>query len=165
MNQSRLPGEETGMMRAVNQIDCPESASSEQQGGSATVCNSPDAARILIVEDDADICSLLVYTLERVRLNPVASTNCKSAWQILSGNPPDLVLLDWMLPDMSGLELTRHLRDTPQFAHLPIVVVSTRDRPQDRLAGLEAGADAYLTKQGLEARELVSLVARVGGGG
>jgi len=73
------------------------------------------------------------------------------------------VVTDIEMPGMDGLELARHLRATPQFAHLPIVVVSTRDRPQDRLAGLEAGADAYLTKQGLDAKSLVNLVARVCG--
>ena len=64
---------------------------------------------------------------------------------------------------MSGLDLTRTLRAEPRFADLPVIVVSTLDRPADRLEGLEAGADAYVSKQGLDARELVALVMRVGG--
>jgi len=67
------------------------------------------------------------------------------------------------MPGMNGYELTRHLRNIPQFSQLPIIVVSTRDRPEDRLEGLQAGADAYLTKQGLDAGELVDLVRRLSG--
>ena len=69
------------------------------------------------------------------------------------------------MPGMDGLALTRLIRDDPRFADLPIVVVSTLYRPSDRLAGLDSGADAYLTKQGLDARGLVSLVHRLGGEG
>ncbi|MCK5376541.1 MAG: response regulator, partial [Acidobacteria bacterium] len=76
----------------------------------------------------------------------------------------DCLVTDIEMPGMDGLTLTRMLRENPRLSDLPIVVISTRDRPADRLAGLEAGADAYLTKQGLDARELVGLVQRVGGG-
>ncbi len=75
------------------------------------------------------------------------------------------MVTDIEMPGMDGLGLTRAIRDDARFADLPIVVVSTLDRPADRLAGLEAGADAYLTKQGLDARELVALVYRVAGDG
>ncbi len=77
----------------------------------------------------------------------------------------DCLVTDIEMPDVDGLGLTRRLRGQPVHADLPIVVVSTLDRPSDRLAGLEAGADAYLTKQGLDVRELVTLIRRVGGGG
>ncbi|MEJ2190320.1 MAG: response regulator, partial [Acidobacteriota bacterium] len=76
----------------------------------------------------------------------------------------DCLVTDIEMPGMDGLTLTRTLRQDPLHGDLPIVVISTRDRPSDRLAGMEAGADAYLTKQGLHARELLSLVRRVGGG-
>jgi len=67
------------------------------------------------------------------------------------------------MPGMDGLELTRTTRGLPQLAQLPVIVVSTRDRPEDRLAALEAGADAYLSKKKLDAAELVALVRRLAG--
>ena len=76
----------------------------------------------------------------------------------------DCVVTDIEMPGMDGLALTRTLRQQPAHADLPVIVVSTLDRPAARLAGLESGADAYLTKQKLDARELVALVRRVGGG-
>jgi DNA-binding response OmpR family regulator len=70
---------------------------------------------------------------------------------------------DIEMPGVDGLDLTRRLRGQAEYSDLPVVVVSTLDRPSDRLAGLESGADAYLTKQGLDVRELVALITRVGG--
>jgi CheY-like chemotaxis protein len=75
----------------------------------------------------------------------------------------DCIVTDIEMPGMDGFELTEHLRSMEHFAQLPIVVVSTRDRPEDRLRGLRAGADAYLTKQSLDAGELVDLVRRLAG--
>jgi CheY-like chemotaxis protein len=74
------------------------------------------------------------------------------------------VVTDIEMPGVDGLELTRRLRAMPQLTGLPVVVMSTRDRPEDRLRGLAAGADAYLTKHGLDAGELVSVVRRLGAG-
>ncbi len=64
---------------------------------------------------------------------------------------------------MSGIDLTRRVRSSDLFSDLPVVIVSTRDLPADRLAGLEAGADAYLTKQGLEPQHLANLIHRIAG--
>ena len=75
----------------------------------------------------------------------------------------DCMVTDVEMPGMDGYELTRHVRAIPALAHLPVVVVTTHDRPDERLRGLEAGADAYLAKQGLDARELATLVRRLGG--
>jgi CheY-like chemotaxis protein len=66
---------------------------------------------------------------------------------------------------MDGYELTRHLRSVPQFSQIPVVVVSSRERPEDRMRGLKAGADAYLAKQGLDPSELAGLIRRLGGRG
>ena len=73
------------------------------------------------------------------------------------------MVTDIEMPRMDGFELAAHLRGMEHFAHLPIIVVSTRDRPEDRLRGLKVGADAYLTKQSLDAGELVDLVRRLSG--
>jgi CheY-like chemotaxis protein len=85
------------------------------------------------------------------------------ALSCLSEESFDCVVTDIEMPGMNGLELTARLRSLENFAHLPIVVVSTRDRSEDRLRGLQAGADAYLAKQSLDAGELVELVRRLGG--
>jgi DNA-binding response OmpR family regulator len=76
----------------------------------------------------------------------------------------DCLVTDIEMPGVDGLDLARRLRRESEYIGLPIVVVSTLDRPSDRVAGLESGADAYLTKQGLDVRELVALINRVGGG-
>ena len=120
--------------------------------------------KVLLVED-----SLVTREMERRLLadagfSVLVAGDADEALAVLAAHRVDCLVTDIEMPGMSGLELTRKLRSMPQFAHLPIVVVSTRDRPEDRLAGLAAGADAYLTKQGLDASELVNLVRRLGGG-
>ena len=112
----------------------------------AFACNSPDVARVLIVEDDADISSLLVYTMESAHLDPVASADCKSAWKILTEYPPDLVLLDWMLPDMSGIELLQRIRRNTSLAGIPVIMLTARAEESDRVRGLASGADDYIVK-------------------
>ena len=82
---------------------------------------------------------------------------------IIRKNRPDVLLLDIEMPGMDGFDLTRHIRAMPHLGQLPVVVVSTRDRAEDRLRGLEAGADAYITKQGLDATELAATVRRLAG--
>ena len=118
--------------------------------------------RVLLVDD-----SLVTREMERRLLDDagfdvVAAADAAEALRELTEAPFDCVVTDVEMPGMDGWELTRHLRDLPAFAHLPVVIVSTRDDPEDRLRGLQAGADAYLTKQGLDASELVAVVQRLG---
>jgi len=118
---------------------------------------------VLLVDD-----SLVTREMERRLLADagfavLVAGDAEEALAVLSAKKVDCLVTDIEMPEMNGLELTRKLRSMPQFAHLPVVVVSTRDRPEDRLAGLAAGADAYLAKQGLDASELVALVKRLGG--
>lgn len=120
--------------------------------------------RVLLVDDSPVTREMVRRLLEDGGFEVTAVGSAADALARLGESPFDCLVTDIEMPGLDGLELTRHLRDTPQFADLPVVVVSTRDRPVDRLAGLEAGADAYLTKQSLDARELVALVRRVGGG-
>ena len=144
-------------MQAINHVDCMQSASTEKQGAAAHVRKSPLAARILIVEDDADISSLLVYTMESAHLDPVASADCKSAWKILTEYPPDLVLLDWMLPDMSGIELLQRIRGTADLAEMPVIMLTARAEESDRVRGLDSGADDYIVKP-FSTRELCARI-------
>jgi chemotaxis protein histidine kinase CheA len=124
---------------------------------------APSRLRVLLVDD-----SLVTREMERRLLEDAGfvvavAADAAEALARLGTDRFDCVVTDVEMPGMDGYELTRHLRGVPQFAQLPVVVVSTRERPEDRLRGLEAGADAYLTKQGLNPAELVGLVNRLGG--
>ncbi len=121
--------------------------------------------RALLVDDSAVTREMVRRLLEDAGIAVTGVGSAEDALHALASRPMDCVVTDIEMPGMDGLGLTRAIREDPVFADLPIVVVSTLDRPADRLAGLEAGADAYLTKQGLDARELVALVRRVAGDG
>ena len=119
--------------------------------------------RVLLVDD-----SLVTREMERRLLEDAgfevrAVADAPEALSRLGEERFDCVVTDIEMPGMDGLELTARLRAMESFAQLPIVVVSTRDRSEDRLRGLQAGADAYLAKQSLNAGELVDLVRRLGG--
>jgi CheY-like chemotaxis protein len=102
--------------------------------------------------------------LEDAGFSVTGVESADDAMLALAREQVDCLVTDIEMPGVDGLDLTRRLRAESEYADLPIVVVSTLDRPSDRLAGLESGANAYLTKQGLDVRELVALIHRVGGG-
>jgi chemotaxis protein histidine kinase CheA len=120
---------------------------------------------VLLVDDSRVTREMMRRLLEDVGFTVTGVGSAEDAMSALDREDVDCLVTDIEMPDVDGLGLTRRLRGQPEHADLPIVVVSTLDRPSDRLAGLEAGADAYLTKQGLDVRELVTLIRRVGGGG
>ncbi len=121
--------------------------------------------QVLLV-DDSDVTREMVRRLlEDGGFKVIGVGRADDALRVLDESQIDCMVTDIEMPGMDGLSLTKMLREDPRFADLPIVVVSTLDRPADRLAGLESGADAYLTKQGLDARDLVALVQRLGGEG
>jgi chemotaxis protein histidine kinase CheA len=119
--------------------------------------------RLLLVDDSKVTREMLKRLLEDAGFVVTATGSAGEALDLLAAHDFDCLLTDVEMPTMDGLQLTRTLRETPRYAHLPVVVVSTRDRPQDHMAGLDAGADAYIAKQRLDARELVTLIQRVGG--
>jgi two-component system chemotaxis sensor kinase CheA len=129
----------------------------------ATAVTRVRSLRVLLVDDSMVTREMMRRLLEDGGFAVTAAGGAEDALKKLTEGEYDCLVTDIEMPGMDGLDLTRQLRSTPQFAHLPIVVVSTRDRSSDRLAGLEAGADAYLTKQGLHAAELIGMVQRVGG--
>src|SRR5688572_14695326 len=102
--------------------------------------------RILVVEDEAALQELLAYNLERAGFAVEQAYDADEARTMIAEQTPDLVLLDWMLPYMSGLELCRQLRRQPSTAHLPIIMLTARVEERDRLHGLDTGADDYVTK-------------------
>jgi chemotaxis protein histidine kinase CheA len=119
--------------------------------------------RVLLVDDSLVTREMERRLLEDAGFQVVAVGDADEALSRLGEESFDCVVTDIEMPGMDGFALTAHLRSIEHFAQLPIVVVSTRDRPEDRLRGLKAGADAYLTKQSLDAGELVDLVRRLGG--
>ena len=119
--------------------------------------------RVLLVDDSLVTREMERRLLEDAGFQVSAAGDAVEALGLLSERPFDCVVTDIEMPGMDGFELTAQLRAMEHFAHLPIIVVSTRDRPEDRLRGLKVGADAYLTKQSLDAGELVDLVRRLSG--
>jgi DNA-binding response OmpR family regulator len=117
---------------------------------------------VLIVEDDPDIAESLRYNLERDGLKAViAETGEKGLAAALDAkNPPALVILDIMLPGMSGTELCRRLRREPATRRTPIIMLTARTTEADRIAGLDLGADDYITKP-FSVREVMARVRAV----
>lgn len=104
------------------------------------------APKILVVEDDEPLCVLLKYTLEAEGYQVDVVTRGDDAETRLRETLPDLLVLDWMIPAVSGLELCRRLRMQPATQSLPIMMLTARSAESDRLRGFSAGADDYLVK-------------------
>ena len=102
--------------------------------------------RILVVEDEPDISELIALNLEQAGQSPVLADSAEQALERIQEELPDLVLLDWMLPGQSGLELARRLRGDARTRTLPIIMLTARGDEEDKLRGLETGADDYITK-------------------
>jgi two-component system chemotaxis sensor kinase CheA len=130
----------------------------------------PTAARrtarslgLLLVEDSAVTREMERRLLEDAGFAVSAAADAAEALARIAERTFDCLITDIEMPGMDGLELTRKIRGAAQLAQLPVIVVSTRDRPEDRIAALEAGADAYLSKKTLDATELVGLIRRLAG--
>jgi two-component system phosphate regulon response regulator PhoB len=116
--------------------------------------------RILIVEDDKALVELLVYHFEREDFEVVHTGDGEEALILARESPPDLVILDWMLDSLSGIEVCRQLRRIAETANVPIVMLTARGEEGDRIRGFETGADDYVTKP-FSPRELVARVTAV----
>jgi len=101
---------------------------------------------VLIVEDEAPLVTLLRYNLEKQGFRVEDAGDGGEALTRITEAPPDLLLLDWMLPTMSGIELCRQLRRRPNTRTLPIIMLTARAEDQDAVRGLDTGADDYITK-------------------
>ncbi|MCE2395509.1 response regulator [Candidatus Poribacteria bacterium] len=104
------------------------------------------ASKILIVEDEPDIVELLVYNLDQAGFKTEAVFNGADALDRAKIEPPDLVLLDLLLPEVDGLEVCRTLKGDPETAGIPIIMLTAKGEAIDRIVGLELGADDYITK-------------------
>lgn len=115
---------------------------------------------ILIVEDEAAIRVMLTIILEQAGFMPTAAAEVDSAQKILVDSPPDLILLDWMLPGISGVEWARRLKKDPSFCEIPIILITARGEEEDKIRGLEIGADDYVTKP-FSPKELVARIRAI----
>jgi two-component system phosphate regulon response regulator PhoB len=116
--------------------------------------------QILIVEDERDLVSLLEFNLRQAGFETVPALTGEQALAAIRRTVPDLVLLDLMLPDMSGTEVCRQLKGEPRTRHVPVMMLTAKGEELDRVVGFEVGADDYVTKP-FSVRELVLRVKAV----
>ena len=103
-------------------------------------------ATILIVEDEADLAEMMRYNLEAEGFRVETAASGDEAAEHMRGTIPDLILLDWMLPGLSGIELCRRWRARPETARVPIIMLTARGEEEERVRGLATGADDYVVK-------------------
>ncbi len=108
--------------------------------------SGPSKPLVLVVEDEAALATMLRYNLEKQGFRVEEAADGQEALTRIAETQPDLVLLDWMLPAMSGLEVCRQIRRRPSTKDLPVIMVTARTEDQDAVRGLNTGADDYITK-------------------
>ncbi|MEM6267428.1 MAG: response regulator, partial [Pseudomonadota bacterium] len=118
------------------------------------------AAKLLLVEDDPALSELLEYRFQNEGYQVRSTSDGDDALVLASEDVPDLIILDWMIEGTSGIEVCRRLRRDKETAHVPIIMLTAREAEDDRVRGLETGADDYLTKP-FSPRELLARVAAV----
>jgi two-component system phosphate regulon response regulator PhoB len=115
---------------------------------------------ILIVEDEPAIRDMVAFALRKAGMEPAHAADARSAQGMIAERVPDLILLDWMLPGMSGLDLARRLRREELTRDVPIIMLTARGEETDRVGGLEAGVDDYVVKP-FSPRELIARINAV----
>ncbi|MGA1026521.1 MAG: phosphate regulon transcriptional regulator PhoB [Lutimaribacter sp.] len=118
---------------------------------------SADQPRVLLVEDEAAQREVLVYNLEAEGFYVISADNGEDALMLVDEEAPDLIVLDWMMPNLSGIEVCRRLKLRTETRKIPVIMLSARSEEVDRVRGLETGADDYVVKP----YSLVELMARV----
>ncbi len=116
--------------------------------------------KILLVEDVANLVELIAYNLEKEGFDVIRTEDGEEALVLAEEEKPDLVILDWMIANLSGIEVCRRLRRHSLTANLPVVMLTARAEEADRIRGLETGADDYITKP-FSPRELIARVRAV----
>ncbi len=117
-----------------------------------------DSPLILVIEDEPSLTTLLRYNLESHRFRVASIENGGDAMSTIASTKPDLVLLDWMLPGVSGIEICRKIRRDPETHNLPVILLTARGEESDRVRGLDCGADDYVVKPFV----ISELIARIG---
>jgi len=116
--------------------------------------------RILIIEDEAAIREMLGYTLMKEGFEFQEAADVDQARPLIERQKPDLILLDWMLPGMSGVDYARRVRNDPETRDIPIIILTARGEETDKVRGLDTGADDYITKP-FSSRELLARIRAV----
>jgi len=118
------------------------------------------AAKLILVEDDPALAELLEYRFENEGYDVRVTADGDEALVMVREDTPDLIILDWMVEGTSGIEVCRRLRRDKETAHVPIIMLTAREAEDDRIRGLETGADDYITKP-FSPRELLARVSAV----
>jgi two-component system phosphate regulon response regulator PhoB len=118
---------------------------------------SGDRPLVLLVEDEPSQREVLSYNLTAEGFEVVVATNGEEALEAVAETPPDLILLDWMMPHVSGIEVCRRLKARPETRGIPVIMLSARSEEVDKVRGLETGADDYVIKP----YSVVELMARL----
>ncbi|NDB48295.1 MAG: phosphate regulon transcriptional regulatory protein PhoB [Proteobacteria bacterium] len=103
-------------------------------------------ANVLLVEDEKSITTLIKYNLEKEGFKVYCSETGEDALKIIKEKTPDLVILDWMLPDTSGIDVCRQIKIDKKLKNIPVLILTAKGEPDDKIKGLEVGADDYVTK-------------------
>ena len=115
---------------------------------------------ILVVDDETSIREMLVISLESAGYNVLQAENAKTAHSLVLDKHPDLILLDWMMPVTTGLELLRRLKRDEMTDHIPVIMLTAKAEESSKISGLDSGADDYLAKP-FSLRELISRVKAI----
>ena len=114
-------------------------------------------ANILIADDEPNQLELMSFNLSNAGYSIIKATNGKEAIELIENHSPDLIILDWMMPKMSGIDVCRTLRSRSETKQIPIIILSARSEDSDKSLGLDAGADDYISKP-FSPKELISRV-------
>ncbi len=117
-------------------------------------------SKILVIEDEAAIREMLGYALMKEGYEFSEAADVEQARPIMAGDRPDLILLDWMLPGMSGADYARRIRSDPETSDIPIIMLTARSEESDKIRGLDIGADDYITKP-FSMRELLARIRAI----
>lgn len=117
-------------------------------------------AQVLVVDDESAIREMIQFALRRAGMDVSGAADAREALARISENKPDIILMDWMMPGVSGLDLTRRLRREPVTADIPIIMLTAKVTEDDKVAGLEAGTDDYVIKP-FSPRELIARINAV----
>jgi len=121
---------------------------------------SNNRVRVLVVDDESAIREMMQFSLRRAGMDVEGAADARGALAAISDHKPDIILLDWMMPGVSGLELTRRLRRESVTADIPIIMLTAKVTEDDKVAGLDAGTDDYVIKP-FSPRELVARINAV----